>query len=167
MSKYTLNVLTKYMHLCNTIISQTEQKMEQENKKITISANINASAEKVWTCWNEPTHITKWCSASPDWHTPKAENDLHIGGRFLTRMEAKDGSFGFDFSGTYTDVVTQSSITYTLDDNRTVAIHFTTQNGVTSIVETFEMENENPEEMQRMGWQAILDNFKNYVELMK
>ena len=82
-------------------------------------------------------------------------------------MEAKDGSFGFDFSGTYTDVVTQSSITYTLDDNRTVAIHFTKQNGVTNIVETFEMENENPEEMQRMGWQAILDNFKNYVELMK
>ncbi len=141
--------------------------MEQVNKKITISASINASAEQVWTCWNEPIHITQWCSASPDWHTPRAENDLRIGGRFLTRMEAKDGSFGFDFSGTYTDVVIRKYIAYTLDDNRTVSIQFDTQDGVTNIEETFEMENENPEEMQRMGWQAILDKFKNYVELTK
>lgn len=141
--------------------------MENGNKKITISASINAPAELVWTCWNEPADITEWCSASPDWHTPRAENDLRIGGRFLTRMEAKDGSFGFDFSGTYTDVAPHKHIAYTLDDNRTVSIHFDTQNGVTNIEETFEMENENPEEMQRMGWQAILDKFKNYVELTK
>lgn len=141
--------------------------MENGNKKITISASINAPADQVWTCWNEPAHITKWCSASPDWHTPRAENDLRIGGRFLTRMEAKDGSFGFDFSGTYTDLVTHKHIAYTLDDNRTVSIHFDSQNDVTNIEETFEMENENPEEMQRMGWQAILDKFKNYVELTK
>ncbi|MBE2289292.1 MAG: SRPBCC domain-containing protein [Chitinophagaceae bacterium] len=141
--------------------------MEQGNKKITITASINESAEQVWTCWNEPKHITQWCSASPDWHTPRAENDLRIGGRFLTRMEAKDGSFGFDFSGTYTDVVNHKYIAYTLDDNRTVSIQFDTQDGVTNVEETFEMENENPEEMQRMGWQAILDKFKNYVELTK
>ena len=92
--------------------------MEQENKKITISASIDASAEKVWTCWNEPTHITKWCSASPDWHTPRAENDLRIGGRFLTRMEAKDASFGFDFEGEYTFVANQKRYDYILADNR-------------------------------------------------
>jgi len=141
--------------------------MNSGNKKITISTSINAGAEQVWACWNEPAHITKWCSASPDWHTPRAENDLRIGGRFLTRMEAKDGSFGFDFSGTYTDVVTHKYIAYTLDDNRTVTIEFDTQNGITNIEEKFEMENENPEEMQRMGWQAILDKFKNYAESTK
>jgi uncharacterized protein YndB with AHSA1/START domain len=138
--------------------------MENANKKITIQTNINAPVNKVWEYWNAPEHITKWCSASADWHTPRAENDARTGGRFLTRMEAKDGSFGFDFSGTYTEVIENAHLAYTLDDNRTVAITFSTSDNATNIVETFEMENENPEEMQRFGWQCILDNFKNYVE---
>lgn len=138
--------------------------MENQNKKITVQSDINAPVSKVWEYWNNPAHITQWCNASPDWHTPRAENDVRTGGRFLTRMEAKDGSFGFDFSGTYTDVRENEHIAYTLDDERTVAISFTANGNMTNVVETFEMENQNPEEMQRFGWQCILDNFKNYVE---
>lgn len=131
---------------------------------ITVETLVNASIEKVWTFWKNPEHITKWCNASEDWHTTRAENDLEIGSKFLTRMEAKDGSFGFDFEGIYTDVITNEKISYTTLDDRKVDITFSsTENGI-QITETFEAENENPLEMQKFGWQAILNNFKNYTE---
>ena len=131
---------------------------------ITVETLVNASIEKVWTIWTIPEHITKWNAASDDWHTTRAENDLRIGGKFLSRMEAKDGSFGFDFEGVYTDVIINGKISYTLLDDRKVTITFSqTENGI-QITETFEAENQNPLELQKLGWQAILNNFKNYVE---
>lgn len=131
---------------------------------ITVETLVNASIEKVWTFWTKPEHITKWNAASDDWHTTRADNDLKIGGKFLSRMEAKDGSFGFDFEGVYTDVIINGKISYTLLDDRKVTITFSqTENGI-QITETFEAENQNPLELQKLGWQAILNNFKNYVE---
>ena len=130
---------------------------------ITVSTVIDAPIEKVWQYWNEPAHIQEWCHASDDWHAPHATNDLREGGRFTTRMEAKDGSFGFDFGGTYTAVVPNERIAYTMDDGRTVNITFTKTDGGYRIDETFEAESENPIEMQRGGWQAILDSFKKHV----
>ena len=139
--------------------------METPNKTtITVEAAIVAPIEKVWKYWTEPQHITQWNNASEDWHTPHAENDLKEGGRFTSRMEAKDGSFGFDFGGTYTLVETNKQIEYTLDDGRKVSINFTRQGNETTVVETFEAENMNSIELQKGGWQAILDNFKKYVE---
>lgn len=139
--------------------------METVNKTvITVETTVNAPVEKVWTYWSQPQHITKWCNASPDWHTPRAENDLREGGSFSTRMEAKDGSFGFDFGGIYDAVITNEYMEYTLADNRKVKIIFTTEGNSTKIVESFDAETENPVEMQRGGWQNILDNFKNYTE---
>jgi uncharacterized protein YndB with AHSA1/START domain len=131
---------------------------------ITIETTINAPVEKVWKLWTLPEHITKWNSASDDWHTPKAENDLRVGGKFAARMEAKDGSFGFDFGGVYDAVKTNELIEYTLGDGRKVAVHFTPNGNETKLSETFEAENTNSIEMQRSGWQAILNNFKKYVE---
>jgi uncharacterized protein YndB with AHSA1/START domain len=131
---------------------------------ITVETLVNAPVEKVWEFWTKPEHITKWNAASDDWHTTRAENNLRIGGKFLSRMEAKDGSFGFDFEGIYTDVITHEKISYTLLDDRKVTITFTqTKNGV-QIIETFEAETENTLELQKLGWQAILNNFKKYVE---
>lgn len=131
---------------------------------ITIEAMIDAPVAKAWEYWSKPEHIMQWCNASPDWYAPHAENDLQVGGKFVTRMEAKDGSFGFDFAGVYDEVKTNELITYTLGDERKVSIHFSSDGNTTKIVETFEAEEENPVEMQRGGWQAILDNFKNHVE---
>lgn len=106
----------------------------------------------------------QWCSASPEWHVPRAENDLRNGGKFLTRMEAKDGSMGFDFEGIYSEVETHKKIAYGMSDGRKVEITFEAAGNTTSITETFDAETQNPIEMQRGGWQAILDNFKNYTE---
>lgn len=137
--------------------------MEQD-KNITVSTIIKASIKEVWEKWTSPRHITKWCFASDDWHAPKATNDVRKGGRFSTAMAAKDGSAAFDFGGTYTTVEKLKKIEYTMDDGRKVSVVFKdTKDGVEAS-ETFEMENENPREMQRQGWQAILDNFKKYVE---
>lgn len=132
--------------------------------KVTVEATINAPVEKVWNYWSEPAHIMKWNSASDDWHTPFSENDLRTGGEFKSRMEAKDGSFGFDFGGTYDDVVTHKRIAYTMGDGRKVHVDFTTTGDQTHVSETFDAESQNPVEMQRGGWQAILDNFKKYTE---
>jgi len=132
--------------------------------KLNVQANVNAPIEKVWEFWTAPEHITQWCFASPDWHTPKADNDLRVGGHFSTRMEAKDGSFGFDFGGVYDLIEPMKTITYTLDDTRKVEIHFTSEDISTQIVQQFEAEGENPEEMQQAGWQAIMDSFKAYAE---
>lgn len=133
-------------------------------KNITVETLVNASIEKVWEFWTKPEHITQWNHASEDWHTTRAENDLRIGGKFLSRMEAKDGSFGFDFEGIYDEVLINEKISHTLLDDRKVTITFLpTENGI-QITETFEAETENTLELQKVGWQAILTNFKNYVE---
>ncbi len=133
-------------------------------KKIQVETMVTASIEKVWDYWNAPEHITKWAFASEEWECPYAENDLKEGGTFLTRMAAKDGSASFDLVGTYTKVVPHTTIEYTMLGGRTVSILFTeTENGV-KVTEEFEMENQNSEEMQRSGWQAILENFKKHTE---
>src|SRR5215510_4471397 len=131
---------------------------------ITVEAVVKAPIEKVWSCWTEPKHITKWCQASDDWHAPYAENDVRTGGKFKTTMAAKDGSFSFDFGGTYDNVQPHKLIEYSIADGRKVKITFATSGNDTKVVETFDAENENPIEMQRGGWQAILDNFKKYTE---
>jgi uncharacterized protein YndB with AHSA1/START domain len=131
---------------------------------ITVKTTVHAPIEKVWKYWTEPKHITKWNNASDDWHTPFADNDLRVGGKFLSRMEAKDGSFGFDFSGIYDDVKLFEVISYTLEDGRKVKITFIGQENETKIMETFESESINSIELQQKGWQAILDNFKKYAE---
>lgn len=133
-------------------------------KKITIETTVNAPVEKVWRLWNEPSAINNWCTATPEWHTINATNDLKAGGKFSSRMEAKDGSMGFDFGGVYDVVKTHEQINYTMGDTRKVDISFTKQGNGTRIVQTFDAENQNPIEMQQMGWQAILNNFKSYVE---
>ncbi|MDP4213002.1 MAG: SRPBCC family protein [Bacteroidota bacterium] len=139
--------------------------MESSNKtKITIQASIQAPVEKVWELWTKPEHIIKWSNASDDWHTPRAENDLRKGGEFLSRMEAKDGSMGFDFGGVYDEVRINKQIAYSIGDGRKVDISFNGNGNKTDVVETFEAESTNPVEMQRGGWQAILNSFKNYAE---
>ncbi len=139
--------------------------METLNKtNITVESAVNAPVEKVWKFWTSPEHITKWCNASDDWHAPHAENDVRVGGKFSTRMEAKDRSFGFDFGGVYDEVKLNEVIAYTMGDGRKVNVVFASEANKTKVTETFEAENENPVEMQRGGWQAILDNFKKYTE---
>jgi uncharacterized protein YndB with AHSA1/START domain len=131
---------------------------------ITVQTTINVPIKIVWACWTGPEHITKWNNASDDWHTPYAENDLRIGGKFKSTMAAKDGSMSFDFEGEYTLVEQNKAIKYAMADGRKVDVYFTeTQTGV-EVIESFDPETVNPEEMQRDGWQAILDNFKKYVE---
>ena len=139
--------------------------METQNKTlITVENTINAPVEKVWQYWTTPEHITQWNNASDDWHTTSAENDLRVGGKFVSRMEAKDGSFGFDFGGVYDAITTNKYIEYTLGDDRKVKINFMADGNKTKVTESFEAEAENSIEMQRGGWQAILDNFKKYTE---
>ena len=135
-----------------------------EFTKITVETTVNASMDRVWQYWTEPKHIKKWNNASDDWHTPHAENDLRVGGKFLSRMEAKDGSFGFDFEGIYSEVIPFEKIKYGLEDGREVEIMFNGKGQTTEVIEVFDAENENPIEMQKGGWQAILNNFKKYVE---
>lgn len=132
--------------------------------KITVETTIKAPVEKVWETYTSPKHIVKWNSASDDWHTTKAENDLRTGGRFLSRMEARDGSAGFDFEGVYDEVKRNELIAYNMADGRKAEINFTDHNNETGMKIVFDAETENPVEMQREGWQAILDNFKKYTE---
>jgi uncharacterized protein YndB with AHSA1/START domain len=135
------------------------------NKTITVEATIKAPVEKIWKYWTMPEHIKQWNKTSDDWHTPYAENDVRTGGKFLSRMEAKDKSVGFDFGGVYDEVKDHKLIAYTIGDGRKVKIIFSGDKNETKITETFEAENQNPVEMQRSGWQAILDNFKKYTEV--
>lgn len=132
---------------------------------ITVETNVNASVDKVWQFWTQPEHIVRWAFASPDWEAPRAENDLREGGRFTTVMAAKDKSASFDFGGVYTLVEDKKRIDYNMDEaGRHVRTLFTeTPEGV-KIVQTFDPEMINPPEMQRQGWQSILDNFKEYAE---
>jgi uncharacterized protein YndB with AHSA1/START domain len=138
-------------------------KMDTKNT-ITVQAVINAPVGQVWKLYTEPEHVVQWNNASDDWHTPRAENDLKVGGKFLYRMEAKDGSSGFDFDGTYTQIKTNEAIAYSIADGRKVQVVFTKGDAKTKVAVTFETESTNPVEMQRGGWQAILNNFKKYVE---
>ncbi|XWN37219.1 MAG: SRPBCC family protein [Balneola sp.] len=131
---------------------------------ITIDSTINVNSEKVWNYWTEPDHITKWNFASDDWCCPSAENDMTIGGTYKARMEAKDGSFGFDFEAVYDEIIEHKKIVYTIADGRKVTTTFEKIDGLTKVTTTFEAESENPIEMQRDGWQAILNNFKRYSE---
>lgn len=133
-------------------------------EKITIKATINAPIEKVWKYFTEPEFIKQWNNASPDWHTPAASNDLTVGGKFSYTMAAKDGSFSFDFEGTYDDIQENKHVAYTIADGRKVDIIFEVVDNTVEITETFEAESQNPIEIQRGGWQAILDNFKELVE---
>jgi uncharacterized protein YndB with AHSA1/START domain len=137
---------------------------KSEKPTITVETQVKLPVGKVWKYWTEPQHITQWNAASDDWHTPWAENDLRVGGRFSSRMEAKDGSFGFDFGGTYSQLETHRLIAYAMDDDRKVQVVFEpTENG-TRITESFEAETQNSLELQHTGWQAILNNFKKYAE---
>jgi uncharacterized protein YndB with AHSA1/START domain len=131
---------------------------------ITVEATIEAPIERVWETWTKPEHIIHWNNASDDWFTPKAENDLRPGGKFSSRMEARDGSFGFDFEGVYDEVTDHKLISYTLGDERKVKIEFEEKGDQTLVTETFNAETQNPVEMQKAGWQAILNNFKKYTE---
>ena len=131
---------------------------------ITVETTINAPIEKVWESFTKPEHITKWNFPADSWHCPTAENDLREGGSFSYRMEAKDGSAGFDFGGVYDDVEEHAIIEYTLADGRTTVVSFMPEGDKTRVVETFEAESQNPVDMQRGGWQAILDNLRKYVE---
>ena len=135
-----------------------------ETTSITVEVTVNAQVAKVWNLWTEPKHIVHWNNASDDWHSPYAENDLREEGRFNYRMEAKEGSLGFDFTGQYNRVDLHKRIDYTLDDGREVHILFIPDGNMTVVKETFEAEQINSYDLQRTGWQAILDNFKNYVE---
>ena len=136
-----------------------------ENNFIKIETSIDAPIEKVWELFIQPAHIVKWNSASDDWHTVQAKNDLYIGGKFSYRMEAKNGSMGFDFNGTYTRVKPLGYIEYVIEDGRKVKISFIAQVDSIKILEMFEAENVNPIEAQKQGWQSILNNFKRYVEI--
>lgn len=131
---------------------------------IRVETTVKAPREKVWEYWTKPEHITRWNFAIDDWHSPRAENDLRKGGKFSYRMEAKNGSMGFDFGGVYDDVKPHERIEFTMGDGRKVVIDFTGVGSETKVLEIFEAESTNPIDMQRDGWQAILNNFKKYVE---
>jgi len=135
-----------------------------ESTKITVTALVNAPVESAWNTWTNPADIVQWNTASDDWHTTKAENDLRTGGTFSYRMEAKDGSMGFDFAGVYETVIPHKHITYSLGDDRKVTIDFISENNQTKVVETFDAEQTHSVELQRHGWQSILDNFKKVAE---
>jgi uncharacterized protein YndB with AHSA1/START domain len=138
--------------------------MEATTSKITVETTINAPVAKVWEQFTAPEHITQWCQASDDWHAPFAENDVREGGSFKTTMAAKDGSFSFDFGGIYSEVKENALLDYNMGDGRNVRVVFSSEGDSTTLTETFDPESTNPIEMQRGGWQAILDNFKKYVE---
>jgi uncharacterized protein YndB with AHSA1/START domain len=133
------------------------------SSKITVQANLNAEIKKVWNYYTNPKHIVNWNFADPSWHCPSAVNDMKIGGTYKARMEAKDGSLGFDFEAVYTNIVEGKNFTYEFG-GRTATVQFNAIGSNTEIIVSFDPENENPVEMQKGGWQAILNSFKNYTE---
>jgi len=132
--------------------------------KITIEASILASPQKVWEFYTNPIHIVNWNFASDDWHCPSATIDLRVGGKINSRMEAKDGSFGFDFVITYTEIIPEQKIAYSMEDGRQAIVLFEKMNDAVKVTITFDAENENALELQKFGWQSILNNFKKYTE---
>ena len=135
-----------------------------ESTQITVSVNIHADQKKVWDYYTQPAHITNWNFASDDWQCPSASNDLTIGGTYSARMEAKDGSFGFDFAGVYEEIIQNEKLVIRLGDGRKMTVTFNGNGSETKVDITFDAEIQNSIEMQRNGWQAILNNFKKYVE---
>jgi uncharacterized protein YndB with AHSA1/START domain len=132
--------------------------------QITIEATVNQLPQIAWDYYTNPKHIVNWNFASDDWHCPKAENNPVVGGAYFSRMEAKDGSFGFDFKAVYEEVIPNEKLVYTLEDGRKVTTLFEKTGNTTKVTTVFEAENQNPVDMQKAGWQAILNNFKTYVE---
>jgi len=135
--------------------------MAQE--KITVKATVSVDKQKVWDYYTQPEHITKWNFADPSWHCPTATNDMKVGGRYVARMEDKDGSFGFDFDAIYTEINKGENFTYEFG-GRLATVEFIETNGKTEVIVTFDTETENSIDLQRQGWQSILDNFKKYTE---
>ena len=135
-------------------------------EKIKIQTTVGKKADTVWDSYTNPTHITKWNFATEDWQCPHAENDLRVGGKYLARMEAKDGSFGFDFEAEYTAIDHGKSFTYVMPDARMVEVNFENSGDATEVRIVFDAENQNPIDMQRDGWQSILNNFKTYTEAL-
>ena len=140
------------------------KELAEAKSMITVSTTVSSPIEKVWDSWTNPAHIVNWNNASDDWHTPKASNDLRKDGRFTFTMAAKDGSFSFDFGGTYTSVEPQQKISYIMDDGRVATVRFEQEGNAVKITEEFQAENIHSLEMQEAGWQAILNNFKKYTE---
>jgi len=134
------------------------------SNKITITTRVNAEPKKVWDYYTNPEHITKWNFADPSWQCPSATNDMRVGGKYSARMEAKDGSFGFDFEAVYTEIIDGEKFIYTIPDGRQVTVVFNEGGTQTDVIVTFDAEEQNSLEMQKNGWQAILDNFKKYTE---
>lgn len=135
-----------------------------DTTKVTIQAVVSADRQKVWDYYTKPEHITKWNFAIDSWHCPTASNDMSVGGKYTARMEAKDGSFGFDFEAIYNEITAGEKFSYTMADNRVVNAIFKDLGHETEVIITFDAESENPVEMQQQGWQSILDNFKKYAE---
>lgn len=133
-------------------------------EKITIQAEINKNSDKVWDCYTNQKHITEWNFADETWHCPSASNELRVGGKYKARMEAKDKSMGFDLEATYNEVSIGKSFIYTMTDGRVVSTNFDDRGAKTVVTITFDAENQNPIEFQKNGWQAILNNFKQYAE---
>ena len=136
----------------------------QTGTRITVETIVKAPIERVWQSWNTPSDIKQWNAASDDWHTTASSVDLREGGKFSARMEARDGSEGFDFEGTYTRIAPRKTIEYRMSDGREVAVDFAEGPDGVRVTETFDAESENSQELQRAGWQAILDRFARYVE---
>lgn len=135
-----------------------------ENFFISVQTTVNHPVSSAWDTWNNPDDIIQWCTATETWHTPKASNDLTVGGKYFYRMEAKDGSMGFDLIGIYSHIEPKKQLEYSMEDGRKVKIFFSEKNGQTTILEQFQPENQNSLDLQRAGWQAILDNFKKHCE---
>ena len=131
--------------------------------KITVESSVAAPIAEVWRAYTTPDDIRRWNAASPDWHTTSSKVDLREGGQFSSRMEAKDGSMGFDFAGVYTKVAEPTLIEYSFGD-RAARVEFAQASDDVRVRVTFDAETTYPEEQQRAGWQAILDNFARYVE---
>jgi uncharacterized protein YndB with AHSA1/START domain len=134
------------------------------SNKITVSASVKADVKKTWDYYTNPEHITKWNFADPSWQCPSASNDMRVGGKYSARMEAKDGSFGFDFEATYDEVIEGEMFTYTMPNGRQATVVFTENGNLTDVIVTFDPEEQNSLEMQKNGWHAILNNFKKYTE---
>lgn len=133
-------------------------------KIVVVETVVHKYVEQVWEFWTTPEHISNWNFATPEWHCPSAEHDLKVGGKLKYHMAAKDGSMAFDYEATFTKIIPNEHLEYRLDDGRNVSIKFLAEVGFTKVIESFEVEDENSIEMQRQGWQAILDNFKRYAE---
>lgn len=166
--KATMDVVEKFADFFNDTFPKALQKIkeiaESETKSITVRIATKESLEKIWDYFTQPKHIVKWNFASEDWHCPKAENDLKVGGTFTSTMASKDGKMSFDFGGTYSEVIPMKKYAYTMEDGRKATVKFDVLDGQTIITENFDPENENPIDMQRDGWQSILNNFKKHVE---